>query len=252
MNVQTPDPRPRHPGGHSQLRRLLRRHHRPVNGCGHLPGHAGGVMIARPWGQSPGSRLHHDALPPSSSSAPSGWLPRGRRHLRGAEIVLSALDFPVALAGLSSPSSPHRHGPHRPQRLRLHHGWHPHQPADGTDRHGRLQRRCRGKAWTWKSPRSDRASSSDLYMRRRGEASRRDLEVKLCDIAIIGGEAAGMSAAAKGAPSEPGTPRLWCYEASEVISFGACGLPYFVGDDFQEPGYMAEFTPSSSLPRDER
>jgi len=33
------------------------------------------------------------------------------------------------------------------------------------------------------------------------------------------------------------------YEASEVISFGACGLPYFVGDEFQEPGYMAEFTP---------
>ena len=62
-------------------------------------------------------------------------------------------------------------------------------------------------------------------------------------IVIIGGEAAGMSAAAK-ARRLARDAEIVVYEASEVISFGACGLPYFVGDDFQEPGYMAEFTPA--------
>ena len=61
-------------------------------------------------------------------------------------------------------------------------------------------------------------------------------------ILIIGGEAAGMSAAAK-ARRLAKDADIVVYEASEVISFGACGLPYFVGDEFQEPGYMAEFTP---------
>ncbi len=61
-------------------------------------------------------------------------------------------------------------------------------------------------------------------------------------ILIIGGEAAGMSAAAK-ARRLAKDAEIVVYEASEVISFGACGLPYFVGDEFQEPGYMAEFTP---------
>ena len=61
-------------------------------------------------------------------------------------------------------------------------------------------------------------------------------------IVIIGGEAAGMSAAAK-ARRLAKEAEIVVYEASEVISFGACGLPYFVGDEFQEPGYMAEFTP---------
>lgn len=32
------------------------------------------------------------------------------------------------------------------------------------------------------------------------------------------------------------------YEASEVISFGACGLPYFIADEFQDASYMAEFS----------
>ncbi len=62
-------------------------------------------------------------------------------------------------------------------------------------------------------------------------------------ILIIGGEAAGMSAAAKACRLAKDA-EIVVYEASEVISFGACGLPYFVGDEFQEPGYMAEFTPA--------
>ena len=46
-------------------------------------------------------------------------------------------------------------------------------------------------------------------------------------IVIIGGEAAGMSAAAK-ARRLAKDADIVVYEASEVISFGACGLPYFV------------------------
>lgn len=61
-------------------------------------------------------------------------------------------------------------------------------------------------------------------------------------IIIIGGEAAGMSAAAK-ARRMIRDAEIIVYEASDVISFGACGLPYFVGDEFQDPDYMAEFTP---------
>lgn len=61
-------------------------------------------------------------------------------------------------------------------------------------------------------------------------------------IIIIGGEAAGMSAAAK-ARRVIKDAEIIVYEASSVISFGACGLPYFVGDEFQDQNYMAEFTP---------
>ncbi|UGA39028.1 FAD-dependent oxidoreductase [Chromobacterium haemolyticum] len=60
-------------------------------------------------------------------------------------------------------------------------------------------------------------------------------------IVIIGGEAAGMSAAAKARRSAP-QAEIDVYEMSDVISFGACGLPYFVGGEFDDPGYMAEFS----------
>lgn len=61
-------------------------------------------------------------------------------------------------------------------------------------------------------------------------------------IVIIGGEAAGMSAAAK-ARRMIKDAEIVVYEASSIISFGACGLPYYVGDEFQDHNYMAEFTP---------
>lgn len=61
-------------------------------------------------------------------------------------------------------------------------------------------------------------------------------------IIIIGGEAAGMSAAAK-ARRMIKDAEIIVYEASAIISFGACGLPYFIGDEFQNAEYMAEFTP---------
>ncbi|OBU28748.1 CoA-disulfide reductase [Photobacterium kishitanii] len=62
-------------------------------------------------------------------------------------------------------------------------------------------------------------------------------------IIIIGGEAAGMSAAAKAKRIDP-TAEIVVYEASEVISFGACGLPYYIGDEFSDHNFMAEFTPA--------
>ncbi len=56
-------------------------------------------------------------------------------------------------------------------------------------------------------------------------------------IIIIGGVAAGMSAAAKARRLlNEGSVRV--YEMGEVISFGACGLPYFVGDFFSDPSNM--------------
>jgi NADPH-dependent 2,4-dienoyl-CoA reductase/sulfur reductase-like enzyme len=56
-------------------------------------------------------------------------------------------------------------------------------------------------------------------------------------IVIIGGIAAGMSAAAK-ARRVNKDAKIIVFEMGEIISFGACGLPYFVGDFFSNPNYM--------------
>ncbi|WP_019240974.1 MULTISPECIES: CoA-disulfide reductase [Bacillus] len=56
-------------------------------------------------------------------------------------------------------------------------------------------------------------------------------------IIIIGGEAAGMSAAAK-AKRRNREASVVVYEMSDIVSFGACGLPYYVGDFFQEEERM--------------
>lgn len=72
--------------------------------------------------------------------------------------------------------------------------------------------------------------------------------VRTMKIIIIGGEAAGMSAAAK-ARRVDRDAEITVFEASEVISFGACGLPYFVGDEFQDHNFMAEFTPEQFVER---
>ena len=47
-------------------------------------------------------------------------------------------------------------------------------------------------------------------------------------VIIIGAVAAGMSAAAKLKRSKP-EYEVVVYEKGEIVSFGACGLPYFVG-----------------------
>lgn len=56
-------------------------------------------------------------------------------------------------------------------------------------------------------------------------------------IVIIGGIAAGMSAAAKAIRVNKDAEVI-VYEMGDIISFGACGLPYFVGDFFQNPNWM--------------
>ena len=57
------------------------------------------------------------------------------------------------------------------------------------------------------------------------------------NIVIIGGSAAGMSAAAK-AKRMAKEANVIVLESSEIISFGACGLPYFVGDFFSDENFM--------------
>jgi NADPH-dependent 2,4-dienoyl-CoA reductase/sulfur reductase-like enzyme len=52
-------------------------------------------------------------------------------------------------------------------------------------------------------------------------------------IIIIGGVAAGMSAAAK-AKRIAKDAEVVIYEKSDVVSWGACGLPYYVGDFFEK------------------
>lgn len=56
-------------------------------------------------------------------------------------------------------------------------------------------------------------------------------------IVIIGGEAAGMSAAAKARRSAKDA-EIVVYEMSEIVSFGACGLPYYVGDFYDNEDRM--------------
>lgn len=56
-------------------------------------------------------------------------------------------------------------------------------------------------------------------------------------VVIIGGNAAGMSAAAKLKRMNPKTEVI-VYEIKKYISFGACALPYYIGDFFEEDSAM--------------
>lgn len=60
-------------------------------------------------------------------------------------------------------------------------------------------------------------------------------------IIIIGGEAAGMSAAAKAKRTNKEL-NIVVYEKTNIISFGACGLPYYVGNFFEDRNYMVSRT----------
>ncbi|OCG60157.1 hypothetical protein [Gilliamella sp. GillExp13] len=61
-------------------------------------------------------------------------------------------------------------------------------------------------------------------------------------IIIIGAQAAGASAAAKAKRMNPeATIRI--YEKSDIVSFGACGLPYFIGNHFTDADEMISRTP---------
>lgn len=61
-------------------------------------------------------------------------------------------------------------------------------------------------------------------------------------IIIIGAQAAGASAAAKAKRRDPNAT-ICIYEKSDIVSFGACGLPYFVGNHFGDENEMISRTP---------
>ena len=63
-------------------------------------------------------------------------------------------------------------------------------------------------------------------------------------VVIVGGVAAGMSAAAKANRLDKDLS-IVVYEKTDTISFGACGLPCFVGDFFSNPNYMIARTAGS-------
>lgn len=61
-------------------------------------------------------------------------------------------------------------------------------------------------------------------------------------VVIIGGVAAGMSAAAKFKRLSPNDDVV-VYEKGDIVSFGACGLPYYVGGFFDDSREMIARTP---------
>ncbi len=62
-------------------------------------------------------------------------------------------------------------------------------------------------------------------------------------VVIVGGIAAGMSAAAKARRIATKDTEIVVYEKGEVVSFGGCGLPYYVGDFFENKENMIARTP---------
>ncbi len=69
--------------------------------------------------------------------------------------------------------------------------------------------------------------------------SKRGLKMKFI---IVGGIAAGMSAAAKLRRLDQ-EAEITVYEKQNYVSFGACGLPYYVGGFFDNPDQMIVRTP---------
>ena len=63
-------------------------------------------------------------------------------------------------------------------------------------------------------------------------------------VIIIGGIAAGMSAAAKFKRLSPNGDVV-VYEKGDIVSFGACGLPYYVGGFFDDSNEMIARTPEA-------
>ncbi|MHC5268533.1 CoA-disulfide reductase [Enterococcus sp. LJL98] len=62
------------------------------------------------------------------------------------------------------------------------------------------------------------------------------------EIVIIGGIAAGMSVAAKAARTNK-EANITVIEKEKFVSFGACGLPYFLGNQFEDQKEMFARTP---------
>lgn len=65
-------------------------------------------------------------------------------------------------------------------------------------------------------------------------------------VIIVGGIAAGTSAAAKLRRVDPNA-EIIIYEKSDIVSFGACGLPYYVGNFFDDDRNMIARTPEEFI-----
>jgi len=65
-------------------------------------------------------------------------------------------------------------------------------------------------------------------------------------IVVIGGVAAGTSAAAKAKRTNPDA-EVVLYEAGDHISYGVCEIPYFVSDEITDPEKLLIYTPERFL-----
>lgn len=65
---------------------------------------------------------------------------------------------------------------------------------------------------------------------------------------VIGGVAAGMSAASKLRRVLPDA-QIAVYERGGYLSYGACGLPYYIGGFNDDPGRLIARTREPSTPR---
>ncbi|MEG3066375.1 FAD-dependent oxidoreductase [Acetomicrobium sp.] len=61
-------------------------------------------------------------------------------------------------------------------------------------------------------------------------------------LVVVGGTAAGLSAASKAKRMQPGL-EVNVFERSGFISYGACGLPYYIGGLVQTETELVDFTP---------
>jgi len=68
-------------------------------------------------------------------------------------------------------------------------------------------------------------------------------------IVVIGGDAAGMSAASKAKRDDPSLD-VTVFERGDWVSYGACGLPYYVKDEIEELDELVAVTPEEFV--DER
>ena len=59
---------------------------------------------------------------------------------------------------------------------------------------------------------------------------------------VVGGDAAGMSAASKARREDPDMD-IVVFEEGEWVSYGACGLPYYVKGEIQKLEDLVSVTP---------
>ena len=59
---------------------------------------------------------------------------------------------------------------------------------------------------------------------------------------VVGGDAAGMSAASKAKREDPGLDVV-VFEKGEWVSYGACGLPYYIKGEIQSLDDLVSVTP---------